>query len=96
MKLNGRPVQLDALTSELQAAGISVSALGTVGDELITYDVDGGPVDLPADAASVVAAHTPPELPDLEAELAQAIQGATTLEQLKGALMGRVVAKAAG
>lgn len=61
--LNGKQVDLLALRAELVAAGINVSALGTAGDELFTYDEDGSPVDLPKGAAAVVAAHQPPEPP---------------------------------
>lgn len=60
MHLNGKIVDLVQLRAELNAAGISITALGITGDDLHTYDANGAAQDLPAGAATVVAAHVPP------------------------------------
>jgi hypothetical protein len=57
--LNNRPVDLEQLKTELATAGVAVTALGTIGDTLVTYDASGAPADLPPAANAVVAAHTP-------------------------------------
>lgn len=59
MILHGKAVNLPQLEAELAAADIEVRALGTAGDDLHTYDEDGAAIDLPAEAAAVVAAHEP-------------------------------------
>ena len=76
MRLDGKPVALGQLAGELTAAGIPFRGLGTFGEganvELHTYDPAGAIVDLPAGAASVVAAHTPaapPASPEYGADL---------------------------
>ena len=58
--LNGKTVDLIKLRDELTAAGIVVSALGTAGDDLFTYDEKGEAAPLPLRAAAVIAAHVPP------------------------------------
>lgn len=63
MILNGKTVDLEALEIELNAAGIPTRALGTLGDEIFTYDEQGMPVDLPPGAAAVIEAHELPEPP---------------------------------
>jgi hypothetical protein len=57
MNLHGKTVDLIQLQAELASAGIDVPALGTTGDEIHTYDEDGVPIDLPAEAEAVIAAH---------------------------------------
>ena len=52
-------VNLGQLQTELAAAGVTVNALGTTGDDLFTYDKQGVPCELPDGAAAVVAAHVP-------------------------------------
>lgn len=59
MKLTRR-VDLRRLQAELAAAGITVPALGTNGDDLHTYDADGALLDLPPAAQAVLNAHVPP------------------------------------
>lgn len=64
MQLNGKALNLTQLQGELAAAGIAVPrGLGTAEDTLFTYDAQGLPVDLPAGAAAVVAAHDPTDDP---------------------------------
>lgn len=60
MNLNGKRVELVQLQQEMIAAGVQVSALGTTGDDLHTYDQNGAAIDVPGGAAVVVAAHVPP------------------------------------
>lgn len=55
----GRFIDLHQLTAELVAAGVSVTALGTVGDDVFTYDENGEIVDLPSEAQAVLDAHVP-------------------------------------
>lgn len=57
--LGGKAIDFEQLKAELTAAGVSVTGLGTNGDNLITYDAAGAPADLPQAATAVVAAHTP-------------------------------------
>lgn len=64
MKLNGKRVDLVQLRQELAAAGITLGALGTAGDDLTTYDADGKPQEMPAGAGAVVDAHVPPPATD--------------------------------
>ena len=52
-----KPVNLDQLQTELAAAGFDVPALGTAGDTVHTYDETGAVVELPPEAAAVLAAH---------------------------------------
>jgi hypothetical protein len=62
MILNGKTVDYATLKAELIAAGIAMPHdLGQDGDDLHTYDDDGVNLDLPAEAATVIAAHVPPE-----------------------------------
>lgn len=63
MNLNGKRVDLPQLQAELATAGVPVPGLGTAGDDLHTYTATGEPTDLPAAAAPVVTAHTPPPIP---------------------------------
>ena len=80
--LNGR-----ALADELRTAGIAVTDLdiSVVGDELhIASDASRSAVE------TVVKAHVPPPpTADPDAELVAAITAATTLAQLKDALIGK-------
>lgn len=62
MRLNGKEVDLPKLQGELNAAGIEVTALGTYGDDLFTYDDAGQPLDLPGEAEAVVDRHDPTDL----------------------------------
>ena len=64
MKLNGKDVRLVQLRAEMLAAGITVPALGTSGDDLHTYDARGEPKELPASAQAVLDAHAPKIAPD--------------------------------
>lgn len=59
MILNGKRVDLGQLQTELATAGITANGLGTSGDDLHTYDSKGVPIDLPAGATAVIAAHVP-------------------------------------
>jgi hypothetical protein len=59
MKLNGKVVDLPQLLAELNAAGIPASGLIQNQDDLLTNDVGGQQIDLPAAAAPVIAAHVP-------------------------------------
>lgn len=59
LQLNGKVVDLVQLQTELVAAGFTVNGLGQIGDTLVTYDNHGNPIDLPAGAATVLAAHVP-------------------------------------
>lgn len=87
-----KSIKLKQLQTELAAAGITVAGLGLTGDNLHTYDGDGVPCELPDGAAVVVAAHDPTPVPvvDPDAELEAAIGAATTLNELKAALLGNV------
>jgi hypothetical protein len=91
MLLGRKNINLVKLSQELTAAGISHNALGTDGDEIFTYNDKGEPAELPAAARAVVDAHVLPEPePDPDEELAAAITAATTLDELKNALLGKV------
>ncbi len=89
------PHDLARLHDELLAAGIALplvdgcSPVQGRGDDIwitVPDDTDDAAI------AAVVAAHDPTPAPesDADAELAAAIEAATTLEQLKAALLGRV------
>lgn len=81
--------RLSKLHDELLAAGITPERVeGTVDGKTCWITVDDA-FD-PAVVQAVVDAHdpTPVPAPDPDAELAAAIQAATTLEQLKAALLG--------
>lgn len=58
--LNGKAVDLLRLKAELQAAGITVPALGIADDDLHTYDAAGNVVAMPAGTAAVINAHVSP------------------------------------
>jgi hypothetical protein len=62
VKLNGKVVDLPLLKTQAVAAGAITAAtdLGTAGDELITWDVDGHTIDVPPAMAPVLAAHVAP------------------------------------
>ncbi len=65
MRLNGKAVELRLLQQELTDAGVRVPrGLGIDDDDLHTYDEEGAAAALPAEAAAVVTAHTPPAAPD--------------------------------
>lgn len=89
--LNGKVVDLGQLQGELVAAGVDITGLGISGGDLITYNDEGQPADLPEGAAAVVVAHTPviPSDPIAEADIAAftAISSATTLDQVKAAIL---------
>lgn len=57
-----RLYQLLRLQAELAAAGIVVDRLGYEGEVVFTYDAAGLPIDLPPEAAPVIAAHDPTEI----------------------------------
>lgn len=82
-------VNLAQLQAEMGAAGVAATALGQTGPELFTYDKSGVPCELPEGAAAVVAAHVPAVPPDPDTELEAAITAATTLAQLRDALLGK-------
>jgi len=52
-----KPVSLHQLEGELNAAGVTVTALGMLQDTIFSYDAQGEVVDLPAAAQAVVDAH---------------------------------------
>jgi hypothetical protein len=62
VKLNGKVVDLPLLKTQAVAAGAITAStdLGTAGDELITWDVDGHTIDVPPAMAPVLAAHVAP------------------------------------
>jgi hypothetical protein len=62
MKLNGKVVDLQVLGAELEAADIPILGLGTVGDDVFTYDEDGAPAELPAGSGGRHRAHVRPEI----------------------------------
>ncbi|UOF78265.1 uracil phosphoribosyltransferasE [Caudoviricetes sp.] len=57
MKLNGKKVNLPQLQKELEEKGIIVPGLGTMEDNLHTYDKKGEAIELPLDAFLVVDQH---------------------------------------
>lgn len=63
-----RAVAIDRLAVELDAASIPHRALGVYGGQLHTYDENGLPVELPPEAAAIVAAHVPDPAPDYGAD----------------------------
>lgn len=64
MRLDGKLVDLVKLAAEMTAAGVVHRGLGTFGEgvdvQLHTYDPGGAPIELPAGASAVVAAHAAP------------------------------------
>lgn len=60
-----KDIDLSQLEQELKAAGVSIRGLGTTGNDpatdlqVLTYDEGGALVELPSEAAAVIAAHTP-------------------------------------
>lgn len=77
-----------ALTGELRAAGFSVpdDAVRDVGTKIEVHGV--GEADRDA-VKAVVDAHVPPPPPaDPQAEFAAAVEAATTIAELKAALLG--------
>lgn len=79
MKLNGRPVDLPLLETELAAASVDVNGLGVTGDDLMTYTADGEVTDLPAEAAPVVNAHVaPPRVVDYAGQFTVSAKVRTT------------------
>lgn len=79
------------LQAELAAAGVVLpGALYTDDSGVVRcYDAAGVLTDLPPEAAPLVAAHVPATPPDPDAELRAAIDAATTLADLKAALLGK-------
>lgn len=64
--LNGKRVDMLKLEAELTEAGVAFNALGINDAGLHTYTAGGAATDLPAGAATVLAAHvspTPPTAP---------------------------------
>lgn len=58
-----KAIDLNVLQQELVAAGVAVTALGlSAGNNLYTYDANGGIIDVPAGAAAVVTAHAGPKV----------------------------------
>jgi len=65
INVTGKLINLNQLQTEMQTAGLAVTALGISGGEpenpvpdmLHTYDAGGTPADLPAGAQAVVDAH---------------------------------------
>ncbi len=93
MNLNGKIVGIDIdlqqFQDELLAAGIQVPALGTAEDDLHTYNEKGEPVDLPSEAAHVLATHVLASVPstaDLLTTVADQLEMATTPKQQAEAL----------
>ncbi len=85
------------LTRELVAAGLPIVGCASTGR--IDWQEGHPTPEEQATAEAILAAHDPTPVvePDPDAELAAAIQAATTLEQLKAALLGTVrAAKAKG
>jgi hypothetical protein len=60
-----KPIDLELLAAELEAALVPFDGLGTSGEQpgapgerdLFTYDADGAPAELPPEAEPVVEAH---------------------------------------
>ncbi len=78
------------LDGELKAAGLPI--VGCSSDGRIDWAEGHPTAEERAAAEAVLAAHDPtpePEI-DVDAELEAAIAAATTLEQLKSALMGKI------
>lgn len=92
MKLNGKRVTLPKLQTEARTAGVTVGDLGTAGDELVTWDVDGHTVDVPRAMQPVLAAHVADPLPaplpalDVGSDAAQPDQLADAVTQLRAYL----------
>lgn len=82
MMILNKPVDLLQLEAELAAAGVGVNGIGTTGDpphEIHTYDAHGVAIDLPAEAAAVLAAHEPePPAPSKNEILLSLLEGAET------------------
>lgn len=78
--IGGKAYELPLLKAELAAAGINVSALGSVDNlTVITYSGTGDPVALPAGAAAVLAAHVaPPPITNYTAAIAMSGRLRTT------------------
>lgn len=78
----------DALTDELAAAGFTATVYVS-GDELVI----NGPADTDHDAVqAVIDAHVPPAPPpDPETEFRAAVKAATSIADLKAALLGNQV-----
>jgi hypothetical protein len=89
MNLNGKRVDLSQLAAEMTAAGVNHRGLGVTGDDLHTYAANGAFADLPAAAAAVLAAHTPPPIPaapDFGNDAAPTDQVADAVTQLRAYL----------
>ena len=74
--LHGKAVDLEALSAELDAAGIAHRALGMHGEGdghvLYTYNEVGEQIPLPPEALAVVDAHVPPPPPPTREQLVAA------------------------
>lgn len=70
-------LDLVQLAAEMTAAGLVIRALGTIVDNLHTYNAQGTPIEPPPGAQAVVDAHVPPPIPpvpDFGADLPQDYQ----------------------
>ena len=92
-----KPINLAQLLTEIQAAGIALTAIGTdAQNDLITYDAQGHPEDVPAGCAAVLAAHVPvfPKTADqIEADAIALMQAATTIADMKAAVLAYMQAR---
>lgn len=78
----------DALEDEIRAAGWPDAEVSVAGDVLRVAEVPDGDRD---SVKTVIDNHVPPDPPpDPDAELASAIEGASTLAELKDALLGNL------
>lgn len=99
MKLNGKVVDLHALRDEMELAGIPLPALGTVGDDLVTYDADGHIIEIPdiIVAQAVLAAHVPPPPPKSDIELLdEALDKAATADEALALVKAWIKGRASG
>lgn len=92
MRLHYSNVHPNKLHDEIRAAGINPWPVESKGSEVWLGLPDNTPQTTIDQINAIVSAHdpTPPTVVDPDAELEAAIQGATTLEELKAALLGTV------
>ena len=91
MKLHYQNVNTNKLHDELIAAGIRPWPVESKGNDVYIGMPDDTPKEVLEQIAASVAAHNPTPVPvvDADLELVAAIQSATTLEELKNALLGK-------